>query len=432
MPMNLFVVEPMGTGGMIHYAYQLCTALANEPDVRVTLVTTRDYELDAFPHNFTVEKRLKLWQMFDPHSMESPPRGKLAKIRRKIFWNIRRGLRALQLVGAWWQLTNFLLAQKPDVIQFGKINFPFEAIFLARLRRRGLKLTQICHEFELREQTGIVSAVANNMYASVYRNFRVMFFHSESNRRRFLELFEVPDAELAIIPHGNESLFPTTAEQGAVSAAELRRRYGLPDGVPVVLFFGILVPSKGVPDLLEAFALAKHHQSKAKLVVAGFPSKYISLDDYRAQANQLGIAEDVIFDGRYIPFEEVAGLMELATVVVYPYHNSTQSGSMQVAYAFGKPVIATRVGGLPDVVEEGKSGLLVSPQSPPELAAAIEKIIGSSDLAAQMGEYARHLSETQYSWQPIATKIVAAYREVLSREPEHARQADQLGGKAGQ
>ncbi len=432
MPLNLFVVEPMGTGGMIHYAYQLCTALAKEPEVRVTLVTTRDYELDAFPHNFIVEKRLNLWQMFDPQSMKMPPKGKLAKIRRKVRWNVRRGWRALRLIGAWWQLTNFLLAQQPDVIQFGKINFPFEAIFLARLRRHGLKLTQICHEFELRERSGLVSAIANRMSASVYRNFTVIFFHFASNRRRFLELFDVPGAELDLIPFGNEALFPTTAKQGAVSAAKLRRRYGLPDGAPVVLFFGILVSSKGVPDLLEAFALAKRHHPNAKLVVAGFPSKYISLDDYRAQTNQLGVAEDVIFDGRYIPFEEVAGLMELATVVVYPYHNSTQSASMQVAYAFGKPVIATRVGGLPDVVEEGKSGLLVPPQSPPELAAAIETIIGDPELAAHMGEHARHLSETRYSWQPIAAKIMGVYREISARETEYARQPDQFGGKTGQ
>ena len=105
---------------------------------------------------------------------------------------------------------------------------------------------------------------------------------------------------------------------------------------------------------------------------------------------------------------------------------------MQVAYAFGKPVIATRVGGLPDVVEEGRSGLLVSPQSPPELAAAIEKIIGNPDLAARMGAYARHLSETRYSWQPIAAKIMAVYWKMLAGETEHARQADQFGGKTGQ
>ncbi len=419
MSINLFVIEPMGTGGMIHYAYQLCTALANEPDMRVTLVTTVDYELSAFPHNFNVEKQLNLWQMFDPQSMKTPPKSKMAKLRRKFFWTLRRGFRALQLIVSWWQLTNFLLAKKPDIIQFGKINFPFEAIFLARLRRHGLTLTQICHEFELREQSGVVSSIANRMYAGVYHNFSILFFHAENNRHRFLELFDVPAKQLHIIPHGNEALFPTTAEQGAVSVSELRQRYGLTDKTPVVLFFGILVPSKGVPDLLEAFALLKNQQPDTKLLIAGFPSKYISLTEYRAIATHLGVADDVIFDGRYIPFEEVAGLMALATVVVYPYHNSTQSGSIQVAYAFGKPVIATRVGGLPDVVEEGRSGLLVSPQSPQALANAIDKIIRNPNMAAEMGNYARQLSETRYSWQPIAAKITKIYREMLVRQANH-------------
>jgi hypothetical protein len=74
--MKLFVVEPLGTGGMIHYAYQLCTALAKE-GVEVTLVTAHNYELADFPHNFHVEKRMRLWQMFDPASSQ-PPSGFLA------------------------------------------------------------------------------------------------------------------------------------------------------------------------------------------------------------------------------------------------------------------------------------------------------------------------------------------------------------------
>ena len=69
--MRLFVVEPLGSGGMIHYAYQLCTALANL-GASVTLVTSYEYELDAFPHNFTVKKQMRLWKMFDPSSSKQP------------------------------------------------------------------------------------------------------------------------------------------------------------------------------------------------------------------------------------------------------------------------------------------------------------------------------------------------------------------------
>ncbi len=405
--MRLFVVEPLGSGGMIHYAYQMCTALANQ-GIDVTLVTAREYELESFPHNFAVEKQLNLWTLFDPRSMQDPPPGRLAAIWRKVHWTARRGLRAIRLIREWGRLTNYLLAQQPDLIQFGKINFPFEALFLARLRRRGLVLTQICHEFELREQSGPMATLANKLYVSVFNNFSIIFFHAKSNRQRFLSLFDVPKDRLHIIPHGNEGMFPTTTD-GAVTEMELRQRYGLGTDDPVILFFGILTPSKGLPDLIEAFALVHQQHSGAKLVVAGFPTKYINMNDLQEMTTNLGISEDVIFDGRYIPFEEVGPLMELATVVVYPYQNSTQSGALQVAYAFGRPVIATNVGGLPEAVEDGRSGILVPPENPQELGTAILKIINNPQLAAEMGHYARHLSETRYSWTPIAKQILAVY-----------------------
>jgi glycosyltransferase involved in cell wall biosynthesis len=151
--------------------------------------------------------------------------------------------------------------------------------------------------------------------------------------------------------------------------------------------------------------------------VAGFPSKFINLNDLQHTVTELGLADAVIFDPRYIPFDEVGALMSLAQVVVYPYRTSTQSGSLQVAYAFGRPVVATRVGGLPDVVEEGRSGFLVPPASPEALSAAILKIINNPPLAAEMGAYARHLSETRYAWTPIAGQILTVYHNLLDQKP---------------
>lgn len=405
--MKLTIVEPLGAGGMIHYAYQMSSALA-EAGAEVTLVTARKYEMDDFPHNFRVEKRLDLWTLFDPRSMAAPPAGRWQTLWRKIHWTTRRGLRALRLVREWIRLTNYLLAEKPDIIQFGKINFPFEAFFLARLRRRGLVLTQICHEFELREQSGPMAALANKLYASVYSQFSALFFHAESNRARFQTLFDVPAERLHLIPHGNEGMFLSLIE-GSISEEALRRRYNLGADNPVILFFGILTASKGIPDLLQAFALAHRQQPQVRLVVAGFPTKYIDMNELLQMTEDLGVADAVSFDGRYIPFDEVGPLMNLATAVVYPYRNSTQSGALQVAYAFGRPVIATNVGGLPEAVDDGRSGLLVPPQNPPALAEAILKFIEEPAMAAEMGRYAHYLSETRYSWRPIAAKIMEVY-----------------------
>jgi glycosyltransferase involved in cell wall biosynthesis len=108
--------------------------------------------------------------------------------------------------------------------------------------------------------------------------------------------------------------------------------------------------------------------------------------------------------------------MELASVVVYPYHSITQSGALQAAYAFGKPVVATNVGGFPEAVEDGKNGFLVPPRSPRELAIAISKIINDPLRGKEMGAYSKHLSETRFAWEPIAGTILDVYSELLKNK----------------
>jgi len=99
-------------------------------------------------------------------------------------------------------------------------------------------------------------------------------------------------------------------------------------------------------------------------------------------------------------------------VVAYPYHNSTQSASLQVAYSFGRPVIATNVGGLPEVVVDEKSGLLIPPKDIASLAAAILRILNEPEIAKQMGKFSKNLSETKFSWGPIAQKILGVYQNL--------------------
>lgn len=405
--MRLFVVEPLATGGMIHYAYQLCTALAAE-GVMVTLVTAQGYELAELPHNFQVVPLLNLWQAYDP-APSSLPTSRLARLFRQLHRQWRRLGRGVRLIAQWHKLTNYLLQEKPDLIQFGKINFPFESFFLARLCRHGLILSQICHEFELREQSNrLWATLGSRFYQTVYAQFTFIFLHGEFNRQRFLTLFSIPPSRLYTIPHGNETIFQEQ-HGGADVQNRLRQQYQLTEGEPVLLFFGNITPSKGLPDLLHAFALVRQKLA-VRLIVAGYPTKYMDMDSLKRLVAELGVAESVMWDSRYLPVEEVGPLMELATVVVYPYWNSTQSGALQTAYVFGKPVVATRVGGLPEVVEEGRSGFLVPAHHPQSLAQALLTLLTNPEKTAEMGAYARHLSETRFAWRPIARQILAVYQ----------------------
>lgn len=411
--LRIAVVEPRGSGGMIHYAYQLCHGLASE-GAEVTLVTSTEYEMDDMPHNFHVKKLMRLWSPTES-SQGKTPGNPLEKILQKIFWNIRRVQRGIRFIVEWVRLIRYLLKTRPDIAQFGKIEFPFEAVFLAILKRNGLLLSQVCHEFELREQgSNLMVNLTNQLYRWVYESFSILFFHGHSNQERFSSLFHVDPDRFHLIPHGNEQLFLSSASSD-VSATDLRERYNVESSSPVILFFGNLMPSKGIPDLLEAFALVHAKNKDARLVIAGKPTKHIDMGALTQLTSNLGIDGATIFDARYIPMEEVGALMEMASVVVYPYLNSTQSGSLQVAYAFGRPVIATNVGGLPEAVDDGKSGILVPPGSPTDISQAIMKFVENPKLTAEMGAYAKHLSETRFAWDTIARKILSVYRETLDR-----------------
>lgn len=410
--LHVVVVELANGGGLIHFDYQLCTALANE-GVDVTLITGTEYELGNLPHNFTVNKMLHLWEKFDPQSMQSLLSIPWKRRLKKTFLTLRRAIRAVRVLLAWIQLTLYLTRVKPDRILFSKIEYALDAIFIAYLGRRGLVLSQVCHEFEARESHDRFSRLFLRLDTNAYTQFSAIFFLAQESRHRFLSLYpSIPEINTHVISHGNSSWLLTFEPTSSVSQS--MKKYNLRDDDRVVLFFGLLSPSKGLDDLVEAFSLVIQ-SCKAKLLIAGYPTKHIDLEALRARIVELNIMEHVIFDLRYIPLGEIGSIMNLATVVVYPYRSSTQSGSLQAAYTFGKPVIVSAVGGLPEAVEDGKNGFLISPQNPKELADKITMLVNTPELAKKMGQYSSYLSETRFSWRSIARKIIMTFEDLLAK-----------------
>jgi glycosyltransferase involved in cell wall biosynthesis len=384
------VVEFAGRGGMIHYAWQLCRALAGT-GADVTLVTSRHYELDALPHPFKLQKILRLW---DPKPAgESDPR------------KLRRIGRAFLHYREWLRLAFHLRRERPDLVLLGDIRFPGDLAPILLLRLLGLRLADVCHNVAPYAAGGFRrSALDRFLYRRIYRCFERVFVHFEDNRRAFLADYGLPPERVVAIPHGNEAIFEELRDP-AVDEAGLRRKLGLAPDEPVLLLLGTLSHYKGIDLLLEAFARVA---PRARLILAGFPAADFDLAAHQALARKLGIDERVLWVPRYVESEEVAAWMGLASVAVFPYREVFQSGALAIAQTFGVPVVATQVGAMPEAV--GGSGLLVPPGDPEALAAALLSVLEDPDLARRLGECAREDARERFAWERIGLTIVEGTR----------------------
>jgi glycosyltransferase involved in cell wall biosynthesis len=170
-----------------------------------------------------------------------------------------------------------------------------------------------------------------------------------------------------------------------------------------VLFFGRISPYKGIEELCQAFKLIGETYSKATLIIAGKGDFWFDMTKYSNLGN-------IYVINRFIPNSELVHLIETSSFVVCPYKDATQSGVIMSAYALNKPVIATNVGGLKEMVSHEETGLLIEPSSVDELYLSIKNLIENRILVEQMERNIENLNNTGYlSWKGIANEILAVY-----------------------
>ncbi|MEO2167341.1 MAG: glycosyltransferase family 4 protein, partial [bacterium] len=294
---------------------------------------------------------------------------------------------------SWGRAAHALAAWQPEFVVIQRWH-PFFAPALAwvarRLRQCGAQVVWMVHNARPHEgPAGLWGPLLRLGYAG--EDLCLTHAASEAGALRGLGVH----AEVRTIPH------PAPAAAPRLDSAAARARQGLPTGGIVFLFFGYVRPYKGVELLIEALALLADRPEPWTAVIAG--------EWYMDRApTQRALAADCLTErvrilDRFLPEDEVAELFAAASVVVLPYRSGTQSGVVPQAFAHGRPVVVTQVGGVADNVQDGATGFVVPPDEARALAEALGRILDGARFSAAAIEAAHGKA----SWTPLARAVVA-------------------------
>jgi len=229
---------------------------------------------------------------------------------------------------------------------------------------------------------------------------RGLFTHASS-------LAEQLERDYPGVPVAHHPL-PAVGEGTPEDRRTARRRLGLAEDRRVALFVGLIRPYKGVDVLLEA-AAGLPEGSDWLVVVAGEPWGRLG-SELEQQAETLGLVDRVRLDLGWVPEDRLADLMDAADLLVLPYRRGSQSAVAPMGLARGVPVLATDVGGVPEVVKDGVNGVIVPPSDAAAITAALEGL--ERDRLDGLAEGARR-SASMLRWPGYATAFEELLAEVV-------------------
>ena len=265
-----------------------------------------------------------------------------------------------------------------------------------QLRKRGIPVIGLVDNAIPHESRGF-DATLSKLF---FNNCSAFFTLSESVANDLKQI--APGKEIETSPHPVYDIFGDT-----VTMNEARQNLGLSGDEEYVLFFGFIRAYKGLDLLLKAFADKAMKNVNVKLIVAG--EFYEDEQKYRLLINELGLEDTVIIRSDYIPQEEVKNYFCAANLVAQTYKTATQSGVTQIAYHFERPMLVTNVGGLAEIVPNGKVGYVVEP-NPEAIAKAIARFFSEKSESA----FARNaaLEKERFSWSHFTRKFMTFAEDI--------------------
>jgi glycosyltransferase involved in cell wall biosynthesis len=300
--------------------------------------------------------------------------------------------------------------QKPGIIHFQWMPVPVvDARYLSKLRRIApLVLT-------LHNTTAFHGSLAQRLhqgagFRSIFQHLSGLIVHTEFSKKIVIERGWLPAEKIHVIPHGVLDYYRSLPALPVPSASSLGSAAKAAE--PTVLFFGQIEHYKGVDLLLRAFAgMPVRAQANSRICIAGKPGGETA--GLRELARSLGIEQRINWILRFVGEEEVPGLFASADVVALPYREIDQSGVLMTAIGFDKPIIASRVGGLAETIQDNVHGRLFPAGDVPALTAALEDMLGQPERRREMEKAVRKLRES-LSWEKSAERTFEVYEQLQS------------------
>lgn len=379
--MKIVYILSISWGGIPHYTAELANAVSKYADVVV--IKPKDSNNDLFLEN------VEVIDAFEPLYFSRKEKIKAFSFRNIINFLSFRNIKLIDEI-------------KPDIIHFPEL-YPQSSIFafLYRIHKRYPIVSTLHATFEsplslLRTKNFTYGVLASITESTKYlvKSDRIIV-HAQGNKDTLIKR-DISPKSIAVIPHGAYSFFKKYDENETESEKDC------------VLFFGYIGENKGVEYLIKAVPIISQEIPDIKVIIAG-EGDFSTYLKYIEDKSKFEIYNE------FIPNEKVSELFHRAKFVVLPYtYHQGHSGVLTVAFSFGKPLIVTNVADLPNLVEDGKEGLVVPPKNPGALADAIIKLLRDDELRRNMGENSYKKAQ-ELSWDNIAKKHIRVYEEMMHR-----------------
>ncbi len=344
------------------------------------------------------ERTLCITRWEDSLEVEGVPAAILARLRASGVRVLKLRRRSRLALWAWWPLLRALRRQRVDIVHGHLFGSNVWAAILGRLARVPAVVAHE-HMWAYGGENRLRPVLDRELIARFADAFVAV---SEEGRRRMVEVERIDPAEIVLIRNGIAGFEPG-------DGSRVRAELGISAAAPVIGSVGHLRPEKAFEILVEAAAVLRQDHPELALLIAGEGPERLAIE---TAAAGLGLDNCVHLLGARDDIPDILAALDVAVCC-----SDFEGGPLSVMEYMeaGLPVVATRVGGLPELVEEGESGLIVPPRDPAALASAVGRLLEDPDLGERLGRRGQELRRRKWDLDSWSRQLDGLYDTLLSR-----------------